>query len=64
MKSATIQSYKPLCLIPRKREDRGLALLNPEQTDVNEIQLCDEEINDAMAADNELMQGDFFDFNL
>ncbi len=64
MKSATIQRYKPTCLIPRKREDRGLALLNPEQNIVDEIQLADEEINDAMAADNEIMQGGFFDFNL
>jgi hypothetical protein len=31
---------------------------------VDEIQLADDEINDAMAADNEIMQGDFFDFNL
>ncbi len=64
MKSPTIQSYRPTCLIPRKREDRGLALLNPEHTVADEIQLADDEINDAMAADNEIMQGDFFDFNL
>ena len=55
MKSPTIQSYRPTCLIPRKREDRGLALLNPEHTVADEIQLADDEINDAMAADNEIM---------
>lgn len=55
-----------MCLTPRKREDRGLALLNPEllMTYVDEIQLADDEINDAMAADNEIMQSNFFDFNL
>ena len=54
MKSSTIQTYRPQCLIPRKREDRGFEILNPESA-AEEIQLADEEINEAMAADADMI---------
>lgn len=54
MKSSTIQTYRPQCLVPRRKEDRGLEILNPESV-AEEIQLADDEINEAMAADADMI---------